>query len=200
MLFLLGLCILCLVFFAAQPSRASNKRRFWLVVGGGYIVWGLLSIFMGMPEALILGLLLAFTRVKQLPFLYVPLVAGFTALIALTFFLRRYAPQIARKKNAPFFLSILLNAAFILATVLMANIKANQEISAAAQAFKPVCLQQMTFIQSLSHSQESSHSFYPHAILRTADGSQYYWSYRDREFFKGNDKLDPNLPCEKPST
>ncbi len=196
MLFLMGLCILGLVLFAVTPSQASNKRRFWLAVGGGYVAWGLLSIFMGMPEALILGLLFAFMRVEQLPFLYMPLAAGFAALSALTLLVRRYGPQIARRKNAPFFLSILLNAAFIVVTVLTANIKANQEISTAAQAFKPVCLQQMTFIQSLSHAQEIAHSFYPHAILRTADGSQYYWSYRDRAFFKGNERLDPNVRCE----
>ena len=36
-----------------------------------------------------------------------------------------------------------------------------------------------------------------HAVVKTADGRQHYWSYADQAFFLGNAQLDPNFQCHE---
>jgi len=127
-----------------------------------------------------------------LPFLTEPLQFGFVVLAAGALAARLGTQRFRGNAIITFLVALVLNIAFIAATLNSANFKAQREIAAAAIALKPVCIQQASFVESLLHL---GNPFHPHALIRLADGSQYYWSYRKQAFFKGNESLDPNFPC-----
>lgn len=127
-----------------------------------------------------------------LPFLADPINTAFLALAVAALIVRVLVSVGRFGAIATFFAALMLNCLFVGVFLNAATTKAQHDISAAAAALNPVCLQQQTFLQSLKYLRDS---FHPHAIVRVADGSQYYWSYSTQIFFKGNSSLDPNFPC-----
>ena len=89
--------------------------------------------------------------------------------------------------------AVVLNGLFIAVIIGLASQKAEREISTAAAQLSPVCFQRSPVLKSLANH---GNSFFPHAVVRVADGTQYYWSYSKQAFFKGNARLDPNFPCK----
>lgn len=190
-----GLCVVALVTAATFRPYVSFRQSLLPSVKGSYVAWVCFSLLV---EPSLFSIFFPFflplmgnLGAKFFPFLAEPIQAGFLCLAVAALFVRIFAIKRSFTPVITFLTAFSLNALFIAVTLQQASVKADREISVSAASLHPVCLRQSTFFESLMHLDDH----YPHAWVRLADGSQYYWSYSKKAFFRGSAPLDINFPC-----
>lgn len=195
-----GAGVVALILLATVPVRRSR----WLSQGmlpalaGALLTWLLLVAVARIDAFEVLFPLRMFLPDHQLerwmPFMQGPLVSGVLALCLAAGLVGW--PLRARQKGAWATLgsSMALSVVFLGATLAHASFKAERQITEAAGRLHPVCFQRVPFWSSLGqwHGHVDAH-----ALVKTADGRQHYWSYADQAFFLGNAQLDPNFQCHE---
>jgi hypothetical protein len=88
----------------------------------------------------------------------------------------------------------MLNAIFLLAFLVTADLYKTHLISKALVGHQPECMVVNSFLTSLRNAGKEF-QFDAHAFFKER-GKTFYWSYSQQSFFEGNERLDNNFACQ----
>ncbi len=130
---------------------------------------------------------------KFLPFIAPPLLYATALTLALALVVRLSRPRVAREWLFKEVWPYAVNAFFLIALTVSAQIRQDSLIAEALKNRKPDCVSSRPFLVSLARAGDRP-QFYEHAMFEE-NGRKFYWSYSELSFYEGNERLDRNFTC-----
>lgn len=130
---------------------------------------------------------------KFLDFLLIPVGVSISVVLGVWVVIIKTVSYTRMSLNPGTWTPYALNLLFLLVFISVADMYKNYLISTALKGRIHDCLHVASFFESLRNAGQDF-QFNPHAFFRE-NGRNFYWSYSEMAFFKGNDDLDRNFLC-----